>query len=72
NSASVGLVAAFILAIFPPQLNYVRWIMSEMPTIFFLLGAYYFYYKSNMGGVVSFSAWPPLCEPISAPSLFYW
>lgn len=47
NSVLVGLVAALILAVFPPQLNYVRWIMSEMPTIFFLLGAYYFYYKKQ-------------------------
>ena len=47
NNLTVGLLAAFILAIFPPQLNYVRWIMSEMPTIFFLLGAYFFYYRKQ-------------------------
>jgi len=47
GNASIGLVAAFIMAIFPPLLNYVRWIMSEIPTIFFLLGAYYFYYRKQ-------------------------
>ncbi|HEX9511992.1 MAG TPA: glycosyltransferase family 39 protein [Puia sp.] len=49
NNLTVGLLAALILAIFPPQLNYVRWIMSEIPTIFFLLGAYFFYYRKQYG-----------------------
>jgi hypothetical protein len=45
HSSAVALLAAFLIAIFPPLLNYVRWIMSETPTIFFLLGAYFFYYR---------------------------
>jgi len=44
---SIGLMAAFIVAVFPTQLNYVRWLMSEVPTAFFLLGAYYFYYRDR-------------------------
>ncbi len=45
GKVSVALGAAFLMAVFPPLLNYVRWIMSETPTIFFLTGAYFFYYR---------------------------
>jgi hypothetical protein len=45
DKVRVALLAAFLMAIFPPLLNYVRWIMSETPTIFFLVGAYFFYYR---------------------------
>jgi hypothetical protein len=43
----VALTAAFLIAIFPPLINYVRWIMTETPTIFFLVGAYFFYYRKQ-------------------------
>lgn len=39
----VALIAAFILALFPSQINYVRWYTSEVPAAFLLLGAYFFY-----------------------------
>jgi hypothetical protein len=35
------------MAIFPPLINYVRWIMTETPTTFFLVGAYFFYYRKQ-------------------------
>jgi len=35
----VALTAAFLMAIFPPLINYVRWIMTETPTVFYLVGA---------------------------------
>ena len=40
-----ALVAAVILAIFPSQINYTRWLITEMPTGFFLFGAYFFFYR---------------------------
>lgn len=43
----IALTAAFLMAIYPPLLNYVRWIMTETPTIFFLVGAYFFYYRKQ-------------------------
>jgi hypothetical protein len=43
----VALTAAFLMAIFPPLVNYVRWLVTETPTIFFLLGAYFFYYRKQ-------------------------
>lgn len=49
GKTSIGLIAALIMALFPPLLNYVRWVMSEIPTIFFLLGAYFFYYRKQYG-----------------------
>lgn len=45
GQTSLGLVAAGILAVFPSQINYVRWLMTEVPTSFFLLGAFFFYYR---------------------------
>ncbi len=47
RNSAIALTAALLMAIFPPLLNYVRWIMSETPTIFFLLGAYFFYYRKQ-------------------------
>jgi hypothetical protein len=43
----VALIAAFLAAFFPTQLNYVRWVSTEVPTEFFLLGAFYFYYREK-------------------------
>jgi hypothetical protein len=45
GQTSLALVAAGILAVFPSQINYVRWLMTEVPTSFFLLGAFFFYYR---------------------------
>jgi hypothetical protein len=47
--ASIGLAAAAILAIFPSQINYVRWLTTEVPTHFLLLGAFFFYYRKQFG-----------------------
>jgi len=43
----VAPVAAALVAIFPSQINFVRWLTSEVPTVFFLLGAYFFYYRKQ-------------------------
>ena len=45
NHGNTALLAACIAAFFPSQINYVRWLMTELPTTFFMLGAYYFYYN---------------------------
>jgi hypothetical protein len=44
---SIGLVAAGFLAVFPSQINYVRWLTTEVPTAFFLLGAYFLYFRKQ-------------------------
>jgi hypothetical protein len=49
SRSAIGLVAAGILAVFPSQINYVRWLMTEVPTAFFLLGAFFFYYRKQFG-----------------------
>jgi 4-amino-4-deoxy-L-arabinose transferase-like glycosyltransferase len=46
-NGSVGLLAAGILAFLPSQVNYVRWLTTEVPTAFFLLGAYFYYYRKQ-------------------------
>jgi hypothetical protein len=43
----VAPLAATLIAVFPSQINYVRWLTSEVPTLFFLLGAYFFYYRKQ-------------------------
>ncbi len=45
NRQSTALVTAFIIAFFPSQLNFVRFLMTEVPFTFLLLAAYYCYYK---------------------------
>lgn len=47
GQTSLALAAAGILAVFPSQINYVRWLMTEVPTSFFLLGAFFFYYRRS-------------------------
>ena len=47
NLEKIALLAACIVAFFPSQINYVRWLMTEVPTAFFLLGGYYFYYNKK-------------------------
>jgi len=42
---AIALLAAFTMAFFPSQINYVRWLMTEVPCSFLLLGGYFFYYK---------------------------
>lgn len=44
---AVAMMAGILMAIFPPLINYVRWIMTETPTIFYLVGAYFFYYRKR-------------------------
>jgi hypothetical protein len=44
---AVALLAAGLLAVFPSQINYTRWLITEIPCEFFLLGAYYFYYHKK-------------------------
>ncbi len=47
HNTGIALLASFILAIFPTQINYVRWLLTEAPTTFFLLGFYFFYLKNR-------------------------
>lgn len=44
---SMALTAAVLLALFPTQLNYVRWILSEVPSTFFLVGFFFYYFKKK-------------------------
>jgi hypothetical protein len=41
------LLAAFLIAIFPSQVNYARWLLSEVPAVFFLTGFYFFYLQQK-------------------------
>lgn len=65
--ASYGLLAAALLAVFPSQINYVRWLTSETPTPFFLLGAYFFYYRKQWTWSGIFFAMAMLIRPNVAP-----
>ncbi len=47
KSTAIAILASFILAVFPTQINYVRWLLTEVPTTFFLLGFYFFYLKNK-------------------------
>src|ERR1700761_2988488 len=65
--ASFGLLAALLLAVFPSQINYVRWLTSETPTPFFLLGGYFFYYRRQWFWSGSCLAIATLIRPNVAP-----
>lgn len=39
--AAPALMAAFVVAVFPSQINYTRWLTTEVPTAFLLLLGYY-------------------------------
>ena len=43
----LALVTIFLFAIYPSQINIVRWLTSEVPTTFFLTGAYFFYLRKH-------------------------
>lgn len=47
KNQTISLLVAFILAIMPTQINYVRWLTSEIPSEFFLVGTYYYYLKGR-------------------------
>lgn len=47
KSEGIALLAAFLMAVYPTQINYVRWFASEVPFTFFLTGAFLFYYYKN-------------------------
>lgn len=47
GNIKVSLLAAFVLAFFPTQINYVRWILSETPSTFFLIGFFFFYLQNK-------------------------
>ena len=64
---SYGLLAAALLAVFPSQINYVRWLTSETPTPFFLLGAYFFYYRRRWAWSGIFFAIATLIRPNVLP-----
>ena len=64
---SYGLLAAALLAVFPSQINYVRWLTSETPTPFFLLGSYFFYYRRQWAWSGLFLGIATLIRPNVAP-----
>jgi 4-amino-4-deoxy-L-arabinose transferase-like glycosyltransferase len=43
NNEHAGLIAALIMAFFPSQINYTRWLTTEVPAMFFMLGGFYYY-----------------------------
>lgn len=43
----LALLAAFLMAVFPTQINYTRWLLTEVPSTFFLLGFYSFYLQKR-------------------------
>ena len=58
TSATVPLLAAFLTAVFPSQINYSRWLLSEVPSVFFLTGFYscYFDKKNTAAGLLMAAA----------------
>lgn len=54
RNVSIALLAAGILAVLPTQINYVRWLTSEVPSEFFLVAGYYCYtsQKPWLGGIL--------------------
>jgi hypothetical protein len=47
NNSGVALFAALLVSVFPTQINYVRWVLTEVPTTFFMLGFYFFYLRNK-------------------------
>jgi hypothetical protein len=47
SKVTVALLAAILTAVFPSQVNYARWLLSEVPAVFFLTGFYCFYLKQK-------------------------
>jgi hypothetical protein len=43
----LALLAACLMAIFPTQINYTRWLLTEVPSTFLLLGFYSFYLQKR-------------------------
>ncbi len=47
NNIHIALIAAAIMAVYPNQLNYSRWLLTEIPCTFFLVVSYYTFLKNN-------------------------
>lgn len=47
ENQNIAFIAAVLIAVFPTQINYARWLTTEVPTAFLLLSVYYFYYKDK-------------------------
>jgi hypothetical protein len=47
SDSGIALLAAAILALFPEQINYVRWLTTEVSTAFLLLAAWYCYCREQ-------------------------
>lgn len=47
QNENLALLAALVTAIFPSQINHVRWILTEVVATFFLIGAYNLYFKKK-------------------------
>lgn len=44
---ALALLAALFMAVFPTQINYTRWLLTEVPSTFLLLGFYTFYLQKR-------------------------
>lgn len=44
---TLALLAALFMAVFPTQINYTRWLLTEVPSTFLLLGFYTFYLQKR-------------------------
>ncbi|MCL6524178.1 MAG: glycosyltransferase family 39 protein [Thermoflavifilum sp.] len=42
-----ALIAAAIMCVYPNQLNYTRWLLTEVPSTFFILAAYNYYVENK-------------------------
>lgn len=47
NNTSIALIAAAIITVYPNQLNYSRWLLTEIPCTFFALASFYYYLKNK-------------------------
>jgi hypothetical protein len=47
QNSRIAIIAALLMTIFPTQINYVRWLLTEVPSTFFLLGFYFFYFRNK-------------------------
>ncbi len=47
TNTTVPLIAAFLTAVYPSQINYSRWLLSEVPAVFFLTGFYCCFFEKK-------------------------
>jgi len=47
NNTNAALISALILSLYPNQLNYTRWLLTEIPSVFFILASYNYYFENK-------------------------